>query len=257
MSEAGNGLHLVELYSRHLAINGDMGNTIVLAERGRLAGLAVRVTRYNPGDELPNEVDLVTIGSGPASAVRAIADDVMRLAPTVRQWVEASVPLLAVGAGYQLCGRTVSGITQGDLSGFAIFDAVTDASVPRVVTHNFVVETELGRLVGIENHGSTTTLATGQKAFGRVVTGKGNGDRGTEGAESSEAIGTHLHGPVLAMNPVLADHMLSVAAARRGAEYRTTSEHSRLDALAAATRELLDRATVRPVSQVPTHGQSV
>ena len=51
----------------------------------------------------------------------------------------------------------------------------------------------------------------------RVVTGVGNGaDRspdgtGTEGAWAGQVIGTYMHGPVLARNPLLADLLLSMA----------------------------------------------
>ena len=41
--------------------------------------------------------------------------------------------------------------------------------------------------------------------------GVGNCDDGTEGAVAAQVIGTYPHGPLLARNPALADHVLSVA----------------------------------------------
>ena len=41
--------------------------------------------------------------------------------------------------------------------------------------------------------------------------GVGNADDGTEGAVQGRVIGTYPHGPVLARNHALADHVLSVA----------------------------------------------
>lgn len=235
-------LHIAELYSRHLAVNGDMGNTLVLAERARRAGAEVTVTHYNPGDPVPEGVDLVTMGSGPASAIGAIAGDVATMAPAVRRWCEEGVPMLFVGAAYQLAGEEITGLG-APVRGFGVFQQTTDVSAPRVVTGGFVVDTVFGRLVGIENHGSTTALRGGQSALGRAITGRGNGDADrSEGARTGEALGTHLHGPVLAMNPVVADHMLAVAAGRAGWAYATTDEHDRLDTLAAATRALLEGA---------------
>jgi hypothetical protein len=51
------------------------------------------------------------------------------------------------------------------------------------------------------------------RPLGKVVTGIGNGDggllrRATEGVLTDRVIGTYLHGPVLARNPALADHIL-------------------------------------------------
>ena len=47
-----------------------------------------------------------------------------------------------------------------------------------------------------------------------MITGTGNGTRDhtgrpTEGALTDRVIGTYLHGPVLARNPALADHLLT------------------------------------------------
>ena len=44
--------------------------------------------------------------------------------------------------------------------------------------------------------------------------GIGNDDRGTEGAVQGRVIGTYPHGPVLARNPELADHVLELALGR-------------------------------------------
>jgi len=75
-----------------------------------------------------------------------------------------------------------------------------------------VADPELGLpdITGYENHGGITTLGPGARPLGRVVVGHGNdsGD-GSEGIVSGRVVGTYLHGPVLAHNPALADHLLT------------------------------------------------
>ncbi|MGH3999670.1 MAG: glutamine amidotransferase, partial [Pseudonocardiaceae bacterium] len=71
----------------------------------------------------------------------------------------------------------------------------------------------VGPLTGFENHRGITTLGVGVSPLGRVVTGTGNGTRDgmrrrTEGVLTDRVVGTYLHGPVLARNPALADHIL-------------------------------------------------
>jgi CobQ-like glutamine amidotransferase family enzyme len=72
----------------------------------------------------------------------------------------------------------------------------------------------VGSLTGFENHRGITTLGPGMTALGRVVTGTGNGTtepgtrHRTEGVLTEHIIGTYMHGPVLARNPALADHIL-------------------------------------------------
>jgi hypothetical protein len=70
----------------------------------------------------------------------------------------------------------------------------------------------LPTLSGFENHGGVTSRAEGTAALGQVVAGVGNGvGDGSEGAVQGRIVGTYLHGPVLARNPVLADRLLSWA----------------------------------------------
>jgi CobQ-like glutamine amidotransferase family enzyme len=69
-------------------------------------------------------------------------------------------------------------------------------------------------VTGFENHRGRTVLGPQASALGRVRSGTGNGD-GTEGLLSPTAVGTYLHGPVLARNPGLADLILRRATGLR------------------------------------------
>jgi CobQ-like glutamine amidotransferase family enzyme len=66
------------------------------------------------------------------------------------------------------------------------------------------------RLTGFENHRGGTVLGPDAAPLARVISGAGNraGD-GIDGAVQGSVIATYLHGPCLARNPELADHMLS------------------------------------------------
>jgi hypothetical protein len=66
------------------------------------------------------------------------------------------------------------------------------------------------RLTGFENHRGGTVLGPEASPLARVVTGAGNRDGdGYDGAVQGSVIATYLHGPCLARNPELADHLLS------------------------------------------------
>ncbi|MFP5282601.1 MAG: glutamine amidotransferase, partial [Actinomycetes bacterium] len=60
------------------------------------------------------------------------------------------------------------------------------------------------------NHGGYTWLGSGVRPLARVQIGVGNCDDGTEGAVAGKIVGTYPHGPVLARNPALADHVLQL-----------------------------------------------
>ncbi|WP_403024779.1 type 1 glutamine amidotransferase [Salinibacterium sp. GXW1014] len=247
-------LTILELFPEHLAVNGDMGNVIVLRERLRLAGIDVTHVKHNPGDDLPDDVDIVTVGTGPASALRVLEASAQAIGDRLRGWRDDGVPMLAVTAGMQLLGSRVTMPGGAVLEGAGVLAIETDASADRVVTNCFVIDhAELGRLIGVENHGSTMAL-TGPvtEAFGTAVTGRGNGHAKHEGARAANVIGTHLQGPVLAMNPVLADHLIELACERKGISYSRNEGHAKLDSLALECRRILARsanvAVDRPAS---------
>jgi CobQ-like glutamine amidotransferase family enzyme len=66
------------------------------------------------------------------------------------------------------------------------------------------------KLTGFENHRGGTVLGAEAQPLARVTKGAGNraGD-GIDGAVQGSVVATYLHGPCLARNPELADHLLS------------------------------------------------
>ena len=66
-------------------------------------------------------------------------------------------------------------------------------------------------LTGFENHGGWTRLGPDAQPLADVEVGIGNCDDGTEGAVAGTVVATYPHGPVLARNPALADHLLELA----------------------------------------------
>ena len=70
-------------------------------------------------------------------------------------------------------------------------------------------------LTGFENHGGYTRLGPDATPLASVEIGIGNCDDGTEGAVAGTVIGTYPHGPLLARNPALADHVLELGLGRK------------------------------------------
>ena len=116
--------------------------------------------------------------------------------------------VLAVCAGFQIVGRTFPGADGDAHEGLGLLEIDTAKGTgPRVVGEVLVDPTgveHLPALTGFENHGGVTALAEGAVPLGRVTAGVGNGD-GSEGAVRGRVVGTYMHGPVLARNPVLAN----------------------------------------------------
>jgi len=211
-------LTVVSLFPDILDVNGDSANAAVLQTRLRWMGFQTRLIGVQVGENVPSAApDIVVIGSGSDEDLTATLTELRRIESPLREWVEAEVPILAVGTSWELLSHYVETGTQAPLKGLGIFPGHSMPAKKRI-TGELVVDSEFGRLFGFENHVRQYTLGAGGVHLGTVVCGSGNASavkaRGFEGAIVRNAIGTHLHGPVLARNPVLADHLISLAQAR-------------------------------------------
>lgn len=230
-------LRILHLYPRELGINGDAGNVLALAERARWRGIDAEVVEYAAGGELPSGVDLIHIGSGPLSSQRAVHADALRIAPRLREWRDAGVPILAIAGGWQLLGTEFVSPDGETIPGAGVFPTRSTLGTKRHVGEIVVRMSDGTSLAGFENHSASTVLEGGEP-LGRVVTGTGNGG-GTEGIVLGSSIGTHLHGPLLPMNPVLAERLLATALR---SELPPVTQTERVDRYATnARRAIADR----------------
>ncbi|ANJ27071.1 type 1 glutamine amidotransferase [Agromyces aureus] len=218
--------------------NGDAENAAVLAKRAGWAGLDARVVAVESRDDLPGHVDAIVIGSGTDAALDVARTRLLDLHDDLRRWGTEGVPILAVGTGWELLSW---GIELPDGTGIEGLGILPGRAVPHPagrITGDLVVAERRSKqlLVGFENHARAYVGAEGSP-LGRVRAGEGNAlGSGQEGVVMGEVIGTHLHGPVLAKNPHLADRLLTTMAERAGARY-TPGEQTRIvDAYAESAR---------------------
>jgi CobQ-like glutamine amidotransferase family enzyme len=214
-------LRVAVLFPDLLGTYGDGGNGLVLARRAAWRGRDVELLQAVSDAPVP-DADIYCLGGGEdgpqVRAARTLIDD-----GTLAARAAAGAVVLAVCAGFQVVGRSFPGAGGEMHEGVGLLDIETvKGAGPRAVGE--VVAEPLGSadgptlaalsalpaLTGFENHGGLTTRREGTAALGRVTAGVGNGD-GSEGALRGRVVGTYLHGPVLARNPVLADLLLSWA----------------------------------------------
>lgn len=221
---SGPVLRVAHLYPRLMNIYGDRGNIVCLRRRCEARGIGFELTELGLRDRFdPAAHDLVFAGGAQDREQRAVAEDLLATkADAVRAAVEDGVALLAVCGAYQLFGRFYRDASGAELPGAGIFDLYTEhpGEVARRCIGNIVVEWDAPSgpqtIVGFENHGGRTRLGPGVRPLARVRRGYGNnGEDRTEGAVYRNAIGTYIHGSLLPKNPVLADHVIALALARR------------------------------------------
>jgi len=215
-NRAERELVIVSLYPRDMNIYGDRGNVLSLARRARAQGFDPRVVEVNPGDPLPERVDIVVGGGGQDSGQGRVAKDLALRADEIRALADAGTPMLMVCGLYQLFGHRFVTYTGEELVGIGVLDVETRGGDVRMIGNIVLDSDEFGEIIGYENHSGNTRLGSGSQPLGRVTQGAGNNpDDGVEGARTGNVIGTYLHGSLLPKNPALSDFLIGEAARRR------------------------------------------
>ncbi|MDQ4010732.1 MAG: glutamine amidotransferase [Actinomycetota bacterium] len=197
-----------------LGTYSDAGNATILARRLRWRGIPADILTITARDVPATTCAVYVLGGGEDTA-QQFAADWLRRHDQLHRVLESSAVTLAVCAGLQILGRSLSDASGHHYPGLGLLDIATAPGRQRAVgevTSTCAVP-DVGSLTGFENHRGVTTLGAGTAPLGRVVTGIGNGTSDgtrhrTEGVLTDRVVGTYLHGPVLARNPALADHIL-------------------------------------------------
>lgn len=211
-------LQIVLVYQSLLGIYGDQGNAKVLANRARWRDVDAAVTMVEPGDVVPADGSIYLLGGGEdAAQVSAVAG--LKADGNLFRAVDDGAVVFAVCAGYQIMGNTFTiGERDEVVEGLGLLDVDTRRGDKRAVGEVLSHWTRPGGgdypVTGFENHGGFTTLGPAASPLLRVEIGVGNRGDGTDGAVQGRRYGVYPHGPILARNPELADHLLSLALGR-------------------------------------------
>lgn len=247
MTDAAAGVRILQLYPAELGVTGDAGNVSVLRTRLERSGIPVAVDRHGIGDALEAEPDLIVIGNGPLSALRRVAPDASRHGSLLRDWADR-VPVFAVGAGLELlCSRIDD--PSGSMDGLGLVTAIAHRGRRRRVGY-VIAETresatgDTRRLVGFEDQ--ATELSGVATPFATIVRDVTGAVSRPEGVRAGTIAGTLMQGPLLPLNPWLADGLAGAAAAHAGIAYTPDPALAEFDRLAERATERM-RANVASV----------
>jgi lipid II isoglutaminyl synthase (glutamine-hydrolysing) len=191
---------------------GDGGNSVVLRQRLRLRGFDAEIVEITLDDPVPATLDLYTLGGAEDYAQRLATRHLIRY-PGLQQAAANGAPVLAICAAIQVLGHWYETSAGERVDGVGLLDLTTSPQPKRTIGE--VVSQPLlpgltEPLTGFENHRGGTVLGGHATPLARVTKGAGNRDGdGIDGAVQGSVVATYLHGPCLARNPQLADHLLS------------------------------------------------
>jgi len=221
-------LRIVHLFPDLLSVYGDSGNVRALVVRAERRAIAVSVEHVLRDTAVVPEADVFVIGGGEDRNQLGVERALVNLDDAIIRRLDEGASLLAVCGGYQNLGQWYRFANGRTVHGPGIFAANTRAGetrlVGRVVAHlGPTVISERRTVVGFENHSGRTELDASASAFATIEIGHGNnGHDGGEGIlaiaerRTGVLIGTYLHGPLLPLNPHIADALLRAGLARTG-----------------------------------------
>jgi len=214
-------INIVWLYPDLMSTYGDRGNVMILENRLFWRGIKAKVIKVSLGtpDAELKRADLIFIGGAQDYAQEIVNRDLLKRKKILAELIESGIPGLFICGAYQFLGKHYITAEQNIIKGLGIFDLFTanpGLDSPRLigkVSAKLVIPGLSDEIVtGFENHGGRTFLSSHVKPLAEIIFGFGNNGKDfSEGAIYKNAIGTYLHGPVLANNPKLADFLLTKA----------------------------------------------
>jgi lipid II isoglutaminyl synthase (glutamine-hydrolysing) len=224
---------IVQLYSHDMNIYGDWGNVLTIMRRLQWHGYTPKLIEYNPGDTLPETIDILIGGGGQDKGQDIIQQDLLSIGTRLNDLAKNDVPMLVICGLYQLFGKFFKTQDSHIIEGIHLFDCETHAGSERLIGNIITKSSQFGDIIGYENHSGQTFLGKDIAPLGRVIKGAGNnGQDDGEGARFKNVIGSYLHGSLLPKNPAIADFLIEKAVTRKYGEFTPTVVDDRFAELA-------------------------
>lgn len=253
---ADRHLRVVTVYPELLGTYGDGGNAVVLAARARRRGIPSEVVAVSAATALPADGDIYCLGGG-EDTNQALAATLLAADGGLARAVDRGAVVFGVCAGLQLLGHTFADRDGAVRAGLGLLDIDCARLAERAVGEVVVTATGivgLPVLTGFENHRGNAVLRPGARALGEVLVGTGNGN-GSEGVVRDTVVATYLHGPVLARNPALADHLIATVLGDLAPLQDTLVDRLRAERLSSSGAVLTEEASGRRAATPAGHDE--
>lgn len=217
-----SALRIATLFPLATAAAGDEANSAALLRRAAARGLEAEAVTVNRPDDLVDAGIYLLGGTGRAGVgalvelltVSGFADRLRAEGRTGEAPGPGAPVVFAVDSAMDALGRTwvaPDGRTRAGLGVLGAESRPARQVIGTVVTRP-VPELGLPAMIGWESHDVATVRDPGVRELAGVEVGAGDrGSPGADGALDGSVVATRLHGPVLALNPELADLLLERA----------------------------------------------
>lgn len=226
-------LNFVHLYPYQLGLNGERGNLDCLQARLGWAGFESARHEVTSERDLPQSIDAVFIGSGTLSGALEALELMRPYQARLSKLAAEGVPFLALGLGWEILGQEMKLLDGTKLSGAEIFPSSSTRVDQRASCEAFGFDGQGNLTAGYANHSAEIELLDEARPLIELVSGYGNSSRNKapkgseEGLIAGNLMAARLNGPLLPLNPHLADRFLDMVAKRSGFEYTQASDEAK------------------------------
>jgi len=244
-------IRFLHLFPSQLGLNGESGNLDALVARLKWAGVESRVEEFDGSGSIASNIDAVFIGSGTLAGALEALELVEGQALKLRELATDGVPFLALGLGWEILGESIELLDGRTVAGVGIFPSRSQRVAIRASSESYGYDQSGNLTTGYANHSSEIELLNNAQPLISLKSGFGNSSSKSarevpgEGLLDGNLMAARLNGPLLPMNPHLADQFLAIAAKKSGFSYQQVSEEAKIaDEYAAMARaELSQRLT--------------
>lgn len=236
-------VRFLHLFPSQLGLNGEAGNLDCLVQRLKWAGVDSSVEVFDGSGSIGSDFEAVFIGSGTLAGALEALEMLEGQAANIRELAERGTPFFALGLGWEILGESIELMDGRTLAGAGVFPSRSVRIGERASAESFGFDIHGELTTGYANHSSEIELLNGAKELISLKAGFGNSSklnakqRSDEGVLEGNLMGARLNGPLLPLNPHLADMFLNLVAARSGFSYSQKSQEAKIaDGYAAKAR---------------------
>ena len=196
-------LRIVRVLPDLLSINGSLGNVEILRARASWWGWKVSVTDAVEGGRFPASADIVVIGHGTSSAVARAVDALQKWSTQIVSRHRGGAAVLGLGLGGDLLGQSIQ-IAGEKLQGLGLTTGQAVLNREHISTEVWGVDDQ-----GRESAGYLNTLAQRSVSPTPLFALRSPSSvAGAEGHRGDRIWVSAVSGPLLGLNPQVADDIL-------------------------------------------------
>ncbi|CAB4628641.1 MAG: hypothetical protein F2613_00470 [Actinobacteria bacterium] len=226
-------VRFLHLFPSQLGLNGESGNLDCLVQRLKWAGIDSSVKIFDGTGSIGSDFDAVFIGSGTLAGALEALEMIEGQAAKVRELAARGTPFFALGLGWEILGESIELMDGRTVAGVGVFPSRSVRVAQRASAESYGFDGNGELTTGYANHSAEIELLNDAKALVSLKAGFGNSSmqsakqKSDEGVLEGNLMGARLNGPLLPLNPHLADAFLKLVAAKSGFSYQQTSQEAK------------------------------